>query len=176
MAKRKGTVVDEVTGEVLGETEVAADGQATAFEEGYTWRTPQEAIQAVSKQRRRCDNLESKVKAAKDEAKELGAELDKEESVLRLMLRSLQQLKLFALLLCAGLLVGLVSSCGHATAAPQLGGAPGGWDDLLGRQDDFEVRPIEPGVALLIDKRTGNGWILAGNSQSWQAIEPVGGL
>jgi hypothetical protein len=83
-----------------------------------------------------------------------------------------------SLFVVLALLVGsCLPSCSPVAAQPQAPlGAPQGWDDLKTRAMDFEVQPIEPGVALLVDTRTGRGWILAGSPQSWQAIEPVGGL
>ena len=85
---------------------------------------------------------------------------------------------LSAIALLSLLVLLFAPSCAPASAAAQggIGGAPGGWDDLRGRADDFQVAPIEPGVALLIDARTGQAWILAGNPHSWQAVEPIGGL
>lgn len=179
MGRKKAAVVDEDTGEVLGSTEVS-DQADVLFEEGYKWETPEAAIKAVSAQRKRCDRLESEQQEAKLHAKNIGNELESEESKLRLMLRSLQQLRLFKAVLLAftALALGLAGACVPVAAAvpPQVHGSTIGWEDLIGRQDDFAVFPIEPGVALLVDARTGRGWILAGSPQAWQAIEPVGDL
>lgn len=84
----------------------------------------------------------------------------------------------FPMLAALVLLVPIVPSCGPVSAFPpqEVPGAPQGWDDLKGRAMDFEVSPIEPGVGLLIDSRTGRAWILVGNPHSWQAITDIGGL
>lgn len=184
MAKRKATVVDEDTGEILGTAEVQSGGPADGdgsipFPEEPLFKSSEEAVKAIARQSRKCDKLEESWTSAKAEQADAKAELEKETDRLRAMTRSLSQMRLLPGLLLALLLPVLLalSGCGgQASAAPQVGGAPGGWDDLIGRQDDFEVRQIEPGVALLIDRRTLRGWILAGSSQSWQAIEPIGGL
>lgn len=84
-----------------------------------------------------------------------------------------------AVLVCLAVMVFAPGSASCSPVSAQggpFGGAPGGWDDLVNRANDFRVLSIEPGVALLVDERTQRAWILAGSSQSWQAIEPVGGL
>jgi hypothetical protein len=200
MAKRKmaSEVVDTDTGEVSSGPVINVDGSPEGIkkfsdmvgkvaqraatrdlivDDGRPpWETPQEALRAIRDQRIKCDRLQHDHESTKLQAKELAAKLEDEESSLRLMLRSLGQLKLFRLLLVLGL--GLVAwSCAPVAAQAPIGpGAPGGWEDLPRRVDDFHVLTIEPGVGLLIDNKTGRGWILAGSPQSWQAIEPVGSL
>jgi hypothetical protein len=184
MARKKASVVDEATGELLGQVSVSPeqrDGSPLLFmppSEEPAWETAEEAMRAVRDQRLRCDRLEAQRDTAKAEAKSAATMLEDEESRLRWMQRKLGQMKLFrGLLLLVGLLLAL-SSCGVSLLDqdPLGSGAPGGWEDLPRRVDDFHVLIIEPGVGLLIDRKTNRGWILAGSTQSWQAVEPIGGL
>jgi len=40
----------------------------------------------------------------------------------------------------------------------------------------FYVEAIEPGVSIVVDRKTERGWMIVGSSASWQAIEPLGQL
>jgi hypothetical protein len=189
MGKRKARVVDESTGEDLGEVEITAASDVLDFPRKPMFETPEAAIKAIRNQRITCDRLDEEAESAKAQAKAAKLSLDTEESVLRRMLRELGQLKLFGALLLLSL--GLAACSPAAADQDPLGpGAPGGWDDLKTRADDFVL--IEPGtapntgVAVLFDTRHSKAWVVVGqpsgqhlgldgqvSAKSWNALAPI---
>lgn len=177
MAKRKMTAtVDDETGEL----DLDQTGTQTMLVDGTEpppWQTPQQALRAIRDQQTKVDRLEQDHVSAKAEAKNAAAMVEEETSRLRQMLRLVNQMRLFLFFLFIWGASALPGCALVAAAQDPIGpGAPGGWEDLRPREDDFEVLPIESGLAILWDKRTDRGWILAGSAASWQAIEPIGGL
>lgn len=189
MARRKGNVVDQQTGEMLGEVEVTAASEVLDFPRPPMFETPEAAIKAIRNQRMECDRLDELAESAKAGAKAAKLDLESAESVLRRMQRELGQLKLFGLLLVLSLALAGCSRCSAQQGV--LGpGAPGGWEDLKTRADDFVL--LEPGtapnsgVAVLFDTRHSKAWVVVGqpsgqvvdmdygrSPKSWNAIAPI---
>lgn len=190
MAARKNRtfiVTDNDTAEVLGTIDEAkiqpgpnaleAAVKELAFPEKPLFETPEEAIRAIVKQRAKLDKAEKIHADAKGEVKAANEEVEKEASTLTMMQRALNQMKLFRALILIALML-FVPACGDLQEQGAVGGSVGGWDDSVSIADDFEVLDVEPGVAILFNKRTQKAWILAGSTahqhvQSWNAITPI---
>lgn len=168
--QRKRERVDQATGEVIQD-------DLLDFPEVPMFETSEQALRTIRNQQDRVDRLEATAAEAKLEAKEAALTLENEQSKLRQMLRALRQLKMFQLLLVAVGLVALLLGCAPAGAQGQIpGGTLTGWDDDYNMGDRFDVELVEAGVGVVIDTRTGRGWLIVGSTQSWQAIEPLGQL